>query len=102
MCETAQRSLYSSEHYGYVGKQFFENLRVDYRRIFRSAVVAAVRTVGVFRAQTAAGGILVYHGVHASRCDAEEQTGTPEFAEVAEISVPVGLWHYCHAIAGCF
>ena len=58
-----------------------------------------VRTIGILRAQATVGGIFVDHRIHTAWRDAEEETWTTEFLEVAEVSVPVGLRYDSHFIA---
>ena len=41
--DAAQRGLDAAEHYGDIGEEFFEDLGVDDRGVFRPHVVTAVR-----------------------------------------------------------
>ena len=61
--------------------------------------MATIGRIGIFRAQSAGGCVLVDHRVHAARRNAEEETGTSQTLEVAEVAVPVGLGHDGHTIA---
>ena len=98
--ESAQRGFDAAQHDGRVGKELAQDAGVDDGGVLRSQVVTAVGTVGVLGAQTACGGVLVDHRVHASRRDAEEEARSAELAEVAVVAVPVGLGHDGHAVAG--
>ena len=100
--QPAQGGFDASQDDGNVGIELAKYLGIDDGGIFRPHVVPAVRTVGIFRAQAAVGGILVDHRVHASRSNAEEETRTPQLLEVPVVAVPVGLWDDGHAIACCF
>ena len=97
MREPPHRGLYASEDYRNVGIEAAQYLAVDYRWIFRPAVVPAVGAVCVFRAQAPVGRVLVNHRVHASRGYAKEQARTPQLLEVAVVTVPVGLRNNRHA-----
>ena len=101
MGDTAQRCLYAAEYDWHIGKELFEYLGIDDGGIFRTAVVTTVRRIGILRAQTAVGSVLVDHGVHSSWRYAKEQAWATQFFEVAEVAVPVGLRHYGHTIARC-
>ena len=99
MGDTAQRCLDASEHHRHIGIELFENLRIDDGRIFRAHVMTTVRAVCILGTQTACSGIFIHHRVHATWSDAEEQTRTTQFLEVAIVTMPVRLWHYGHTIA---
>ncbi len=64
--------------------------------------MTSVRAVGILGAQTAIGRVFIHHRVHTTRSDAEEETRSPQLLEIAEVAVPVGLWHDSHPIAGIF
>ena len=66
VCQTAQRGLDASEHYGDIRKELLEDFGVDDGGVFRTHVVTAVGTIGVLGAQAAVGGVLVHHRVHAA------------------------------------
>ena len=100
MSHASQRGLYAAEDDRDVRIQMFQNLRIDDGGIFRTQVVAAVRRVGVFRAQALGGGVFVDHRVHTTGRNAEEQPRLPQLLEVAEVAVPVGLWDNGDAVAG--
>ena len=101
MGEAAHGGFYASEDDGHIGKELLQNLGIDNGGVFRSHVVAPVGTIRIFGTQTAVGSVLVYHRVHATWSNTEEETGSAKFLEVAEVAMPVWLWHDGHAIACC-
>ena len=100
--DAAQRCLDSAEHHRHVGIELLEDLCVDHCWVFRSHVVSAVGTVGIFRTQPSRGGVFVHHGIHTSRCHRKEEAWPPQFLEVAEVAMPVGLRHDANAEALVF
>ena len=102
MGESAQGCLDAAKYDGHVGEELLEDLGIDDGGIFRSHVVPSVGTIGILRAQSAVGCVFVHHRVHAAWGNTEEESGAPEFLEVSEVTMPVGLWHDSHAIASCF
>ena len=101
MGDAAQRGLDAAEDDGHVGEELLENLRIDDGGVFWSHVVSTVGRVGILRTQAAVGGVFVHHRVHAARRNTEEEAGTTEFLEVAEVTVPVRLRDNRHPIACC-
>ena len=101
MRDATQRRLDATKYHRDIGVQLLEDLGVDDCRIFWSEVVPAIRTIGILRTQTTVGGVFIHHRVHTAWCHAKEEAGTSEFLEVAEVSVPVWLWHDGHTIACC-
>ena len=99
--EPAHGGLDAAQHHRHIGKELFQDLGVDDGRVFRPHVVATVGAVGIFGTQATVGGVFVDHRVHTPGGDAEKETGAPELLEVAEVAVPVGLWHDGHPIACC-
>jgi hypothetical protein len=43
---------------------------------------------------------MVYHRVHGTGGNAEEESRATEFAEVAQVVAPIWLRHYCHFVSG--
>ncbi len=63
--------------------------------------MSSARGVGVITAAAACGGVVIDHRVHGSGGYAEEQSRRTEFAEVAEVVLPIGLRNDCHFVTGC-
>ena len=99
--ESAQGGLDASEHDGHIGEELLQDAGIDDRGVLRSQVVTPIGAVGVLRAQTPIGGVLVDHRVHTAWRDAKEESGSPQLLEVAEVAVPIRLRHDGHAIACC-
>ena len=89
--EAPQRSLDAAQHHRHIGKQLFQDVRIDDGRIFRPHVVPSVGAVSVLGAQAAVSGVFVDHRVHASRRYAEEKPRTPQLLKVAKVAMPVRL-----------
>ena len=64
--------------------------------------MTSVGAVGILRAQSSVGRIFVDHGVHAARCNAEEEPRAAQLLEIPVVSVPVGLRDDSHTIARRF
>ena len=91
MRQSAEGCFDASQYDRYVGVQLFQYLGIDDARIFRSHVVTSVGCVGIFAAQALVGGVFVHHAVHTAGRYTEEETGTSQFLEVAQVIPPVGL-----------
>ncbi len=100
MGESAQGSLDAAEHDGHVGEQLAQYLGIDNACVLRAAVMATVGREGIFRTQSLGSGVFVDHRVHTPRGDGEEEARLTELLEVAEVAVPVRLWHNGHLISG--
>ena len=102
MGEAAHTRLDAAQNDGHVGEKLLENLCIDDGRVFGTTIVATVGAVGILAAQTTGGGVFVHHRVHRAGCNAEKQSRTTEFLEIAVIAVPVGLRNNGDAIASRF
>ena len=93
MGESSERGFYPSQHHRDVRIELFQYLRVDDGRVVGAQTVPAVGAVGIFVPQSSIGRVAVYHRVHGSRSDSEEEPGLSQFLEIAIIAMPIGLWH---------
>ena len=102
MGKAAKTGFYSSQHHRYIRIYLFENLRIYYRWIFWSHIVTTIRTISIFRTQTAVGCVLIDHRVHTARCNSKKEAWPSELLKVAEVTMPVGLRYYGHTVAFSF
>src|SRR3712207_3906862 len=91
MAQSAHARLYASQYHRNVGVELFQYLRVNDGRIFRAHIGPPVGRISVFAAETLVGGVFVYHRVHTSGGNTEEQTGASQLLKVAQVIPPVGL-----------
>ena len=97
--QAPQGGLDASDHHRNVGKQPFENLRVDRHGVVGAESRLASGGVGVVVAQTQVGRVVVDHRIHRPAGDAEKETRRAQLGEVAQVVPPVGLGNDGHAVA---
>ncbi len=91
-----QRSLNPAQNQGHIREQILQDVAVNRCGIVGALSLSAARSVGVVRAFPFVGGVMVHHRIHVSGGNCEVKVGLAQFFKIAQIVLPVGLWHNGH------
>jgi len=91
MGHAPQRGLDATDQHRHVRIKLLQDLGIDRDRIVWPESAFAAGCIGIRGALAFVGGVVVDHAVHAAARHAEEVLGCPEFLEVAQVVLPVGL-----------
>ena len=97
--EATQRSLDAAGDDRHTGEKRAQSLAIDDCGVVGAQAGTAVGRIGVVAATAAVGSVVIHHGIHCAGRNAEEEARSAELAEVAQVVLPVGLWHNSHAVA---
>ena len=93
VCGAPQRCFDAADDDRRIGIELLEDAGIDCHDIVGPETRFTPGRVGVVAAQPLVGRIMVHHRVHRSARDAEEEARPSQFAEVAQVVLPIGLRH---------
>ena len=94
--KSAQRSLDTTNQHGGIRKEIFQNLRVGRYGIVGAETCCSTCGVGIVRAESFVGGVVVYHRVHNTSRNAEAEARSAKLLEIAQVVTPIWLRHNRH------